>query len=297
MDIFLVSRLGAFSRTQIQGLIQKGLVVPNFPIKGLKAGLEVAEGQSFTVTVPPSEKTDIPPQYLSLDIVFEDANLLVINKPVGLVVHPGAGNQDKTLMNALVAHCPDLVGVGGVQRPGLVHRLDKDTSGLLVVAKTDLAYKSLVKQLKGRKLNREYLGIVKGTLTGKGKVDAPIARHATARKKMAVRPESGKRAVTHFYSLETTESASLVHLKLETGRTHQIRVHMAFIKHPILGDSVYGDDSGGAKRQMLHAFRLCFSHPKTGRVKEFFTKPPKDFDAALKIKNIKIPNWEKVRWA
>jgi len=156
LDIFLTSQLSDFSRTQIQTLIRGGNVVPKFKVKAIKVGLEVSGGQSYEVTIPASAKTDIPAQALSLDVVFEDANLIVINKPVGLVVHPGAGNPDQTLMNALVAHCPKIVGVGGVRRPGLVHRLDKDTSGLLVVAKTDIAYKSLVKQLKTRKLNREY---------------------------------------------------------------------------------------------------------------------------------------------
>ena len=249
------------------------------------------------MTIPPAAKTDIPAQPLALDVVFEDANLLVINKPVGLVVHPGAGNPDQTLMNALVAHCPGIVGVGGVQRPGLVHRLDKDTSGLLVVAKSDIAYKSLVKQLKTRKLSREYLGIVRGALEGNGTVDAPMGRHASARKKMAVRPENGKTAVTHFKTLDSNETASLLHLKLETGRTHQIRVHLAYIKHPILGDSVYGEDSGRADRQMLHAFRLSFQHPKTGIVRTFWTAPPRDFIDCLSRLEIKAPKWEKIHWS
>ena len=162
LDLFLSSQLPAFSRSQVQTLIQKGHVVPEFPVKNFKAGLTVLAGQTFKVTLPPSQKPDMPAQPLDLDLVFEDKDLLVINKPVGLVVHPGAGNPDQTLMNALIAHCPDIAGVGGVQRPGLVHRLDKDTSGLLVVAKTDVAYQSLVRQLRGRKMSREYLGIVSG---------------------------------------------------------------------------------------------------------------------------------------
>jgi len=296
LDIFLVSQLPFFSRTQVQYLIAEGRVIPQFPVKHFKAGLVVLQGQAFRVTIPPSQKSDMPAQALPLDIVFEDKDILVINKPVGLVVHPGAGNPDQTLMNALVAHCPNIVGVGGVQRPGLVHRLDKDTSGLLVVAKSDLAYKGLVKQLKTRKLSREYLGIVKGELEGKGKVDASVGRHASARKKMAVRPETGKRAITHFVSLESNPTASLLHLKLETGRTHQIRVHMAYIKHPILGDRIYGEASGLAERQMLHAFRLSFQHPKAGTVKNFMVGPPKDFEDCLVKVKAKIPNWEKIRW-
>jgi 23S rRNA pseudouridine1911/1915/1917 synthase len=296
LDVFLVSQLPSFSRNQVQALIEKGQVVPEFPVKSMKSGLMVLEGQSFKITIPPSQKTDIPAQPLSLDIVFEDKDLLVIHKPVGLVVHPGAGNPDQTLMNALVAHCPNMMGVGGVQRPGLVHRLDKDTSGLLVAAKSDVAYKSLVKQLKSRKLSREYLGIVKGSLAGKGTVDAPVGRHASARKKMAVRPETGKPAITHFRVLKSTEAASLLHLKLETGRTHQIRVHMAYIHHPIVGDRVYGGESDLAGRQMLHAFRLSFQHPRTGITKTYSVNPPKDFSDCLSKEGIPAPQWKKVVW-
>ncbi len=297
LDAFLVSQLPSFSRNQVQTLIQKGLVVPQFPVKNMKTGLVVLEGQAFQVTVPASVKSTLQAQSIDLDIVFEDKDLLVINKPAGLVVHPGAGNPDQTLINALIAHCPNITGVGGVQRPGLVHRLDKDTSGLLVVAKSDLAYKSLVRQLKTRKLSREYLGIVKGNLKENGMVDAPIGRHASARKKMAVRSQNGKRAVTHFRALESGEKVSLLILKLETGRTHQIRVHMAYIKHPILGDHIYGDNSGLAERQMLHAFRLSFQHPKTGIAKTYMAKPPKDFEDSLSKVNLKILKWEKVLWS
>jgi 23S rRNA pseudouridine1911/1915/1917 synthase len=296
LDVFLSSQLPSFSRSQVQTLIKEGNVVPQFPVKAVKAGMRVLEGQAFQVTVPPSQKSDIPSQAISLDIVFEDDDLLVINKPAGLVVHPGAGNPDHTLINALVAHCPDIAGVGGVQRPGLVHRLDKDTSGLLVVAKTDTAYKSLTKQLRYRKLSREYLGIVKGKVEGRGTVDAPVGRHVSARKKMAVRPESGKKAVTHFRTLESNEKASLMHLKLETGRTHQIRVHLQYIHHPIWGDEVYGGPTVPANRQMLHAFRLSFQHPRTDVLKDFFDPPPQDFEECLSALDLQVPSWEKVEW-
>jgi len=225
LDVFLVSQLPGFSRTQVQALIEAGRVEAKFKVKAVKSNLLVVEGNSFQVSIPPAEKTDIPAEKMKLDIVHEDRSVIVINKPVGLVVHPGAGNPSHTLINALVAHCPDLTGVGGVKRPGLVHRLDKDTSGLLVVAKNDRAYKSLTLQLKDRALSREYLGIVKGNLAGKGVVDAAIGRHTMARKKMAVQAETGKKAVTHFWALTSNETASLLLLKLETGRTHQIRVH------------------------------------------------------------------------
>lgn len=296
LDLFLASRMPAFSRSQVQGLIEKGNVEPQFPVKNLKAGLLVMEGQSFQVTVPPTRKSEMPAQPLPLDIVFEDGHMLVLNKAAGLVVHPGAGNPDQTLLNALIAHCPDLEGVGGVQRPGLVHRLDKDTSGLLVVAKTDKAYRSLVRQLRGRKLGREYLGIVKGTVEGRGTVDAPIGRHVTARKKMAVRAEGGKPAVTHFRALESNEKASFLLLKLETGRTHQIRVHMAYIHHPIWGDGVYGGGGEGAARQMLHAFRISFQHPETGKVEAFAAPPPQDFVDCLSSLQIPPPAWSGVVW-
>lgn len=296
LDVFLSSQLPSFSRSQVQTLIKEGGVVPQFPAKAVKASMTILEGQSFQVTVPVSQKSDIPAQAFALDIVFEDEDLLVLNKPAGLVVHPGAGNPDHTLINALVAHCPDLVGVGGVQRPGLVHRIDKDTSGLLVVAKTDLAYKSLVKQLRYRKLSREYLGIARGRMDGFGRVDAPIGRHVIARKKMAVRAESGKAAVTHFRTLDANDEASLLHLKLETGRTHQIRVHLQYIHHPILGDEVYGGTHAATQRQMLHAFRLSFLHPRTGIINSFFAAPPKDFEECLSALGFQSPPWKEVEW-
>ncbi len=296
LDVFLSSQMPSFSRTQVQALIKEGNVTPQFQVKSIKAGMKVLEGQAFQVRVPPSRKPDLPAQAVSLDIVFEDGDVLVLNKPAGLVVHPGAGNPDRTLINALIAHCPDLAGVGGVQRPGLVHRLDKDTSGLLVAAKTDLAYQSLVKQLRYRRLGREYLGIAKGKLTGRGTVDAPIGRHVSARKKMAVRAESGKKAVTYFRTLGSNEKASLLHLKLETGRTHQIRVHLQYIHHPILGDEVYGGPAGAAPRQMLHAFRIAFQHPATGSTKEFLAPPPKDFEDCLAALGIPLFPWKKIVW-
>jgi 23S rRNA pseudouridine1911/1915/1917 synthase len=296
LDVFLASELSAFSRNQVQSLIADGNVATQGSLKPVKASQIVLEGQTFQVIIPPSKETDLEAQARPLDIIYEDRDMLVINKPVGLVVHPGAGNPDQTLMNALVSHCPGIAGVGGVQRPGLVHRLDKDTSGLLAVAKTDLAYKSLVRQLRGRKMGREYLGLVKGSLEGKGTVKAAIGRHPGARKKMAVRPEGGKPAVTHFQVLDGNETASLLHLKLETGRTHQIRVHMAFIHHPILGDGVYGGESDLAGRQMLHAFRLTLLHPKTGLTKTFTAPLPDDFLACLKKTGLGPIRPDKVFW-
>jgi 23S rRNA pseudouridine1911/1915/1917 synthase len=296
LDIFLVSQMPGFSRTQVQALIEAGKVEALFKIKAIRSNFIVSKEQSFRVTVLASQKTDIPPESIKLDIVYEDRSIIVVNKSAGMVVHPGAGNPSHTLMNALVAYCPDIKGVGGVKRPGLVHRLDKDTSGLLVVAKTDKAFRQLVKQLKMRSLNREYLGIVDGSLAEKGVVEAAIGRHPTARKKMAVQPETGKPSVTHFLSLGSNAQASLLLLKLETGRTHQIRVHMAYIRHPILGDAIYGRESSIASRQMLHAFRLSFKHPQTGITRSFYAAPPKDFVAVLTKVNLTAPKWHFVRW-
>jgi len=296
LDVFLVSQMPGFSRTQVQALIEADYVEALFKVKAVKSNLVVSKGQSFRITVPASQKTDIPPENIELDIVYEDRSIIVINKPAGLVVHPGAGNPSHTLINALVAHCPNIKGVGGVKRPGLVHRLDKDTSGLLVVAKTDMAYRQLVKQLKVRSLSREYLGIVKGSLREKGTVNAAIGRHALARKKMAVQAERGKKSITHFLSLANNAEASLMLMKLETGRTHQIRVHMSYIHHPILGDSIYGGESSLVERQMLHAFRLSFKHPQTGITRSFYAAPPKDFVEALAKVELTAPKWHFVRW-
>jgi len=297
LDVFLASRLSEFSRSRIRALIEEGRVTAEIPGKEIKPSLIIVEGQVYHVSIPPPAPTDIPAQALSLDILFEDDDLLVINKPAGLVVHPGAGNPDKTLLNALVAHCPGISGVGGVQRPGLVHRIDKDTSGLLAVAKSGKAYRSLVRQLAGRKLSREYLGIVKGSLNEKGMVDAAIGRHTSARNRMAVRAETGKHAVTHFQTLQANDQASLLYLKLETGRTHQIRVHMEFIKHPILGDRVYGEESGWAPRQMLHAFRLSLKHPLSGELKTLTAPPPAEFLECLQKMNLEAKKWEGLSWA
>lgn len=296
LDVFLASHLPSFSRTQIQNLIKEGHVTPLSHSKPIKASLAVAEGQTFHVFVPASKPSDIQAQSIPLNIVFEDDEILVLDKPAGLVVHPGAGNPHSTLINALLAHCPGVAGVGGVQRPGLVHRLDKDTSGLLAVAKTDLAYRSLVKQIRYRQMSREYLGLVRGQVAEAGLIDAAIGRHVHARKKMAVQAEGGKSAKTHFMPLASNEKATLLHLKLETGRTHQIRVHLQFIHHPIFGDTVYGSASGGFQRQMLHAFRLTFQHPATGKAKTFLAPPPKDFIEAVKLLELKAPVWKDLVW-
>ena len=238
------------------------------------------------VEMPEAKEPDIIPEDISLDIVYEDDDVLVINKPAGMVVHPAAGNYTGTLVNAIMHHCGDrLSSINGVIRPGIVHRIDKDTSGLLMVAKNDAAHNSLAQQLAEHSITRKYVAIVWDNLKeNDGIVDAPIGRHPKDRKKQSVMyDDTGKRAVTHWKVLERFGSFTLVECQLETGRTHQIRVHMAYIKHPLLGDSVYGPakSAAGAKRQMLHAKTLGFVHPSTGKYIEFDSQLPEDFSEVL----------------
>jgi 23S rRNA pseudouridine1911/1915/1917 synthase len=296
LDTFISCSVPAISRTQAQKYIDLGNVVPGSPSKPLKASLALVAGQIIEVNIPEVEKSGLVAQDIPLDVVFEDKDILVIHKPVGMVVHPGAGNPDGTLVNAILAHCPDIDGIGGKKRPGLVHRLDKDTSGLLVIAKTGTAYRGLSRQINRREMSREYVGLVKGELEGSGTVDAPIGRDPRDRQRMHVLPEAGKLAVTHFTALQTTHEASFLHFKLETGRTHQIRVHMKFIHHPMLGDAVYGGDSPLADRQMLHAFRLTFMHPVEKKEMSFTAPPPPDFLCCLEALGFKEPEWDDIRW-
>lgn len=271
--------IDGFSRSRIQKLIDDGCVMLNGEVA--KARDKVKAGDVIEVDVPEAEPLDTQPEDIPLDIVYEDEHLLVINKPQGMVVHPGAGNHSGTLVNALLHHCGDsLSGIGGVARPGIVHRIDKETSGLLLVAKTDLAHNSLSAQIKDKTAAREYICITSGNMTVlKGKIDAPIGRHPAVRTKMAVTSKNSKDAVTHFTVLEQLNDASLVECKLETGRTHQIRVHMAYIGHPILGDDVYGAKTNpyGLRGQALHARKICFVHPATGERMEFEKEPPEYF--------------------
>jgi 23S rRNA pseudouridine1911/1915/1917 synthase len=296
LDIFICGSLPAISRTQAQKLIDEGHVVPGSPSKPLKASLALVAGQIITLNIPKPESSGLIAQDIPLDVVFEDSHLMVIHKHAGMVVHPGAGNPDGTLVNAILAHCPDIDGVGGKRRPGLVHRLDKDTSGLLVIAKTGTAYRGLSRQINKREMSREYVGLVQGQVEGSGTVDAPLGRDPRDRQRMHVRPEDGKPAVTHFNTLQSTEHAAFLHFKLETGRTHQIRVHMKFIQHPILGDAVYGGGSPLAARQMLHAFRLTFKHPVEKKEMSFVAPPPPDFRKCMKALGFTEPVWDETRW-
>lgn len=303
LDRFVAARVPEVSRSRVQALIRSG----HLTIDGqatLDVGRKLKENEAIVLALPPPEPAEPVGQDMALTVVFEDAHVIVIDKPAGLVVHPAAGHSDGTLVNALIAHCGDsLSGIGGVRRPGIVHRLDKDTSGLLVVAKTDAAHHSLSEQFASHgedgRLQRMYVALVWGALPRpRGTIDAPLGRSPSNRTKMAVVPEAaGRRAVTHY---EVTEIfgddvnkpiASLVRLQLETGRTHQIRVHLAHIGHPVLGDPVYGvgfktsaarlSDEGQAAltalgRQALHAAELGFGHPKTGKPLHFESALPAD---------------------
>ncbi|MBI4276995.1 MAG: RluA family pseudouridine synthase [Armatimonadetes bacterium] len=281
LDAYLAARLHTFSRSRLQALIAGGLVAVNGTVR--RASRRVRPGDVISVTVPPPEPSDLTPEPLALDVIYEDGDILVIHKPAGLTVHPGAGRPGGTLVNAIIARNPDLRGVGGVLRPGIVHRLDKDTSGLLVVAKHDAALRALQAQIAARSVSRRYLALVHGTVAPEqGMVDAPIGRHPVHRKRRAVVP-GGRRAVTHYRVLERFGEYTLIEASLETGRTHQIRVHMAHIGHPVAGDPVYGwrRNAVGLERQALHAYRLAFDHPGTGERVGFEAPLPEDLTAAL----------------
>jgi 23S rRNA pseudouridine1911/1915/1917 synthase len=287
LDRALAAAVPTLSRERLKTLIRTGAVESaGKPLRD--PATKVRGDESFSVAVPEPEPAHNEPQDIPLTIVFEDEHLLVVDKPAGLVVHPAAGNLDGTLVNALLHHCGgSLSGIGGVARPGIVHRIDKDTSGLLVVAKTDVAHEGLAKQFAAHSIDRRYLAIVSGVpRSNGGKVDAPLARSATNRKKIAIVEGSrGKRAVTHWSRLNVLKDAALVQCRLETGRTHQVRVHMASIGHPLLGDPVYGR-SGKAHgkllkelqfhRQALHAAELGFTHPVTKHRLSFSSPMPPD---------------------
>lgn len=242
-------------------------------------------GDELEIVVPDAVSCDVLPQDIPLDIVYEDDDLLVVNKPKGMVVHPAAGHADGTLVNALLAHCGDsLSGIGGVTRPGIVHRIDKDTSGLLMVAKNDLAHTSLAAQIKEHSFTRVYEAVVVGHLReSSGTVDRPIGRHPTDRKKMAVTAKQARNAVSHYEVIQSVGGYDHVRVRLETGRTHQIRVHMASLGHPVAGDTVYGSSkpTAGLAGQCLHARMLGFVHPRTGEYMEFTSELPPYFTAFL----------------
>ncbi|WIA54383.1 RluA family pseudouridine synthase [Sphingobium sp. WTD-1] len=291
LDRALAELLPDLSRERIKALIVEGQIVSGG--RSLNPSMKVTVGQDYSITLPAPVALDAVAQDIPLDIVHEDADLIVVDKPAGLVVHPAAGNLDGTLVNALLHHCDgQLSGIGGVARPGIVHRIDKDTSGLLVVAKSDKAHEGLARQFKDHSIDRLYAAIVYGIPTpGSGTVDAWIGRSDADRKKMAVHREGrGKHAVTHYRVMERLRGAAMVECRLETGRTHQVRVHMAHLGHPLIGDPVYGRDRKGFKsiletlgfkRQALHAKRLGFIHPVTEEPLAFDSPLPADMQELL----------------
>ncbi|WP_162894204.1 RluA family pseudouridine synthase [Companilactobacillus musae] len=275
LDAFLNEQLSDLTRSQLQKMIkEQNVLVNDEPVS--KNGYKLTNGDKILVNVPEEEPIKAIPENIPLDVIYEDQDVLVVNKPQGMVVHPAAGHPDKTLVNAILYHSK--INDDDMVRPGIVHRIDKDTSGLLMVAKNNLAKQSLMKQLKEKSNLREYLAIVHGNFKEKtGKINAPLGRSKFDRKKQAV-VEDGRHAVTHFTVLEQFENYSLLKLKLETGRTHQIRVHMQYIGHPVAGDPLYGPKNTlPGKGQFLHAETLGFVHPRTNKWMEFSVEPPKIF--------------------
>ena len=288
IDRYLSQQLPNLSRSRIQQLIEQSNVQVNEKVCTSKK-TTVQQGDRISLTIPEAKPLDLQPEAIPLDILYEDDALIIINKPAGLVVHPAAGHESGTLVNALLAHCPNLAGIGGVQRPGIVHRLDKDTTGAIAIAKTDQAHQSLQAQLKAKTARREYLGVVYGAPSAdRGTIDQPIGRHPIDRKKMAVVPveKGGRPSVTHWQVRERLGNYTLMHFQLETGRTHQIRVHSAYMGHPIVGDPVYsaGRSVGvNLPGQALHAWRLTLLHPVTQEWIEVTAPIPKSFTALLDV--------------
>ena len=279
LDQYLAGQNTGLNRSQLRRLIVEGQVLVNGG--PAKPSSKVRTGDLVSLSVPPPRESSLVAQDILVTVVYQDENLVVIDKPAGLAVHPGPGHPDQTLVNALLAMCPDIQGIGGEIRPGIVHRLDKDTSGLMMVAKTHQAHIDLSAQIKARHVTKGYLALVEGAPNPpEGKVDAPVGRHPRRRTRMAV-VVGGKEARTGYKVREQFEGHSLLELYLETGRTHQIRVHMAHIGHPLVGDTTYGKASPLVERHFLHAFHLGFKHPVTGESLEFQTGLPADLAPAV----------------
>lgn len=281
LDQFIARKLPAISRARAQRLIADGHVRAG--TSPLKASLRLDEGQRVVVTLPPPERSAVTPETAPLDVIYEDGDIIVLNKPAGMAVHPAPGHARSTLVNAVLAHCQDLSGVGGVLRPGIVHRLDKDTSGIIVIAKHDAAHRALAEQWKRRTIEKTYLALVEGTPSPEaGVIDAPIARDPRHRQRMGI-VTGGREAVTTYRVVERFDGAyALIEAMPRTGRTHQIRVHLSAIRHPIVGDAVYGRRSKLIERQFLHAWRLVFTHPRTGERMMLEAALPQDLETALR---------------
>lgn len=283
IDKYLAEQLPDITRSYLQKLLKDGSVQMNG--KPVKTSTKTAAGAVIELTIPDPEEPEILPEDIPLDILYEDSDVILINKPKDMVVHPAAGHYTGTLVNALMYHCKgDLSGINGVLRPGIVHRIDKDTTGVLIVCKNDKAHNALAEQLKEHSITRKYRAIVCGNLKeDEGTVDAPLGRHPQDRKKMAIVRTGGKRAVTHYRVLERFGNYTYIECQLETGRTHQIRVHMASLGHPLLGDEIYGRVKSPFKLegQTLHAMVLGFIHPTTGEYMEFEAPLPEYFEKLL----------------
>ncbi len=281
IDKYISDNIAELTRSAVQGLISAGAVTAGGAV--ISKNYKLKGNEIIEAEIPDPQPMDAVPENIPLDIVYEDSDLLVVNKPKGMVVHPAHGNYNGTLVNALLYHCGEsLSGINGVIRPGIVHRIDKNTSGLLIVAKNDQAHLNLAEQIKAHNFTREYEAIATGYFKEtEGTVDAPIGRHKTDRKKMCVTTENSRNAVTHYSVIKQFGGYAHVQLRLETGRTHQIRVHLAYIGHPVLGDDVYGKPYKGIDGQCLHARKIGFIHPSTGEYMEFNSSLPDYFTGIL----------------
>ena len=284
LDKYLAEQFPEQTRSYLQKLIKDGEVLVNG--KNVKTGYQLSKGDEVSVNIPEPKELDVEPQKMDLDIVYEDEDVILVNKPKGMVVHPAPGHTTDTLVNGLLYHCKDnLSGINGVARPGIVHRIDRDTTGILIVCKNDMSHNSIAAQLKEHSINRRYRALVHGNLKeDSGTVEGPIGRHPIDRKKMAINEKNGKPAVTHYTVLERFGNYTLIECKLETGRTHQIRVHMTSIGHPLVGDEIYGPAKCPFKLQgqCLHAMVLGFVHPRTGEYMEFSADLPEYFEELLR---------------
>jgi 23S rRNA pseudouridine1911/1915/1917 synthase len=281
LDKYLSMECPELSRSRIQKLIEQGHILVNNLVA--KVSQRLNHGDEISMLLPLAEPTSLIPEPLELDIVYEDNDLIVLNKPAGLTVHPAPGHTSHTLVNALLAYCPELAQFGNSLRPGIVHRLDKDTSGLMIIAKNSVAQQNLINQFKSHLVSKGYLVLVKGRLSpAHGIIDAPIGRHPANRKRMAI-VSSGRQAKTSYKVKEYLNNYTLLEVSIETGRTHQIRVHFAAIGYPVIGDSTYGIRSIYSKRQFVHAYRLGFRLPSNGEYREFFCDLPHDLKQTLSL--------------